>query len=90
MHVGHAGKGTHTLNYRIGDIVCNSKTIENIHHTLTKKLIKEDRFSLSFDKLRSYYVDNCYIKIIETPTVRRARILEALLIDILNPEYNSD
>lgn len=90
MYVGHAGKGGHTLNYRLGDLVCNTTDLENIHHTFSKKLLKEDKFSANIDKLRDYFLNECYVKTVEIETVRKARIIEAILIDLLNPKYNSE
>jgi len=91
IYIGSAGKGKHYLKYRIGDLFSYSqKSKDPFYHTLTKKLIMPNKIGRykDIEELQEFYKEKCYLKIIETKTVREARILEDILIEILKPQYN--
>jgi hypothetical protein len=88
IYVGEAGKGGHTLNYRIGDLFFYSpKAKKPFHHTLTEKLLtKVKRFS-SIKKTRDFYF-SCTFKVVKADSFQQARTLEAVLVELLKPVYN--
>ena len=91
IYVGSAGKGKHYLRYRVGDLfhVFKSKAGEiKYYHTLTRKLLHKYKRFNSLDEVREFYLSKCRIRIIKTDTIREARIIEAILICLLNPCYN--
>jgi hypothetical protein len=90
IYVGSAGKGRHTLRYRIGDLFSDyqSKTGERgYYHTLTRKLLKRKNFN-RLEDVRNFYITKCRLRIVKTDTIRQARVIEAALIEILNPCLN--
>jgi len=88
IYVGMAGKGKHTLNYRIGNLFSYSaKGNRRFHHTLTKKLLTKFRIFGTIDDVRKFY-QSCKLKTVETETFQQARTLEAVLIELLKPKYN--
>lgn len=90
LYVGSAGKGGHYLKYRISDLFAYGGGKWKFKHTLTEKLLdKLGRFR-TIDGLRAFYLVRCRIKIIRTKTIREARILEDVLIELLQPKYNQE
>jgi len=61
------------------------------YHTLTRKLLigKHRRFR-SLEEVRSFYLRECELKILKTETLSEARLMEAVLINLLKPTYNSE
>jgi hypothetical protein len=38
--------------------------------------------------VRNFYITKCRLRIVKTDTIRQARVIEAALIEILNPRLN--
>ena len=92
IYIGSAGKGGHYLKYRLGDLFAYNPRSKDMKfkHTLPYKLLEKiERFN-NIDKLRNHFVNKCNFKVVETRTVREARIVESILIELLNPKYNSE
>ncbi len=94
IYVGSAGKGKHVLRYRIGDLFSDYSGKEGerrYYHTLTRKLLKgkHKRFN-SLEEVRSFYLEKCKVKILEVEPISKAKLMEAFLIDLLKPKYNSE
>jgi hypothetical protein len=88
IYVGEAGKGKHSLHYRIGDLFSFSpKAKRHFHHTLTEKLLTKVRRFSSIEGTRDFYL-SCSFKVVKTDTFQQARTLEAILIELLKPIYN--
>lgn len=89
IYVGSAGKGKHHLGIRIHDLFWDykKKTGERrYYHPLTEKLSKHK----SLNEVRRFYIEECRLRVLKTDTVRQARLMEAFLIELLNPKYNSE
>lgn len=91
IYVGFSGQ-SHKIRNRINDLFSYAPSIEkpNINpffHSLTEKLTKS--FG-SIEKVRDFYINKCYFKIINTETDAEAIALEGLLIWTLNPKYNKE
>jgi len=95
IYVGSAGKGKHVLRYRIGDLFsdCRGKKGERkYYHTLTRKLLTKYKRFNSLKEVQSFYFKECRLKILKTETISEARLMEAVLINLLEPKprYNSE
>lgn len=92
IYIGSAGKGKHYLRYRLGDLFIYNPQYKDIKftHSLTQKLILKIKRFKGIDNIRKHFVNKCYFKVVETGTVREARIVESILIELLNPRYNSE
>lgn len=90
LYIGSAGKGGHYLKYRIGDLFAYGNGKRKFKHTLTEKLLEKLKRFKAIDGTRAFYLIRCRIKIVPTKTVREARILEDVLIELLNPKYNQE
>jgi hypothetical protein len=89
IYVGMAGKGKHTLNYRMGDLFLYSPSRPKpFNHTLTAKLLTKSKKFKSIGKLRDFYLSSCTLKVIKTETFQQARTVESILIELLRPQYN--
>lgn len=95
IYVGSAGKGKHTLRYRLGDLFHDYKGQKEgerrYYHTLTRKLLKGElkRFN-SLDEVRHFFFDKCSIRILRIDSVSQAKVMESVLIELLKPMYNSE
>lgn len=90
LYIGSAGKGGHYLKYRIADLFYFGNGRYKFKHTLTEKLLDKLRRFKTIDGLRAFYIVRCGAKFIKTKTVREARILEDVLIELLSPKYNQE
>ncbi len=93
IYVGSAGKGKHVLRYRIGDLFSDyrgEKGERKYYHTLTSKLLTKHKRFNSLKEIQSFYFKECKLKILETETLCEARLMEAFLINMLKPRYNSE
>lgn len=91
IYVGSAGKGRHHLKFRLADLFYFSSNVnlkDRFKHYLSKKLIEKYHRFDNIDSLRDYYYTKCKFRVIQTPDIQDARIIEAILIKILKPEYN--
>ena len=92
IYVGMTGKKKRTLNDRISDLFYyspnNPKVANRYHHMVTGKLvIKVHRFS-TIAQVRDFYLQSCSLRVVQTQTFAQARTIEAILIEILQPQYN--
>ena len=90
LYIGSAGKGGHYLKYRMADLFYYGGGKHKFKHTLTEKLLDKLKKFKTIDGLRAFYLIRCRIKIIRTKTIREARILEDVLIELFNPKYNQE
>lgn len=91
IYVGSAGKGKHTLRYRISDLFSYSPRAKRnpYYHNLTRKLLKEGRFKDRF-AVWSFYREFCSFKVIKTENMDEARLLEQVFIILYHhPQYNT-
>jgi hypothetical protein len=87
IYVGSAGKGRHFLKFRIADLFYKGEE-NQFKHTLTEKLLKKINRFKNIQEVRDFYLNSCSLKIIKTETVKEAKLLEEVLIYLLNPKYN--
>jgi len=89
IYVGSAGKGTHVLKYRMGDLFSYTPR-SGYHHTLTRKLITHKKYKRfkNIDEVREFYLNECSVKIIRTNNKQEAQLVESALVLHLNPKYN--
>jgi len=89
IYVGMAGKGKHSLNFRLGDLFFHSEISgrNRFHHTLTEKLLTRVKRFKTIEEVRRFYF-RCRVKTVETGTFQQARTIEAVLIELLKPGYN--
>ena len=85
IYVGVAGKN-HGVRNRINDLFFSSKSF-NFYHSLTEKLIKE--FG-DIQKVRKFYLDKCYLKVVYVNNDSEAIALEGFLILTLDPLRNKE
>lgn len=88
IYIGSAGKGNHFLRYRIADLFYFSDN--KFKHYLTEKLLNSLKRFDGIDSIRNFYLHDCYFRVVKTDTIRQARIIEEILIYLLNPKYNQD
>ena len=90
LYIGSAGKGGHHLKYRLADLFYYGGGKHKFKHTLTEKLFDKLKKFKTIDGVRAFYIIKCGVKIVRTKTVREARILEDVLIELLDPKYNQE
>ena len=90
IYVGSAGKGGHFMKYRMSDLFYFNAETNRFKHSLTEKLLTKIRRFKTISEIRSFYLKKCYIKVVETESIRKARILEDVLIELLSPKYNQE
>jgi len=92
IYVGSSGKGKANLTTRFHDLFYYNKNPESkspFNHTLTRKLVRKGRFKTA-DEVRNFYMEKCTFGLMEMTTIRRARVLEDLLILETAPRYNEN
>jgi len=95
IYVGSAGKGKHVLRYRIGDLFSDYRGKggeRKYYHTLTRKLLTKHKRFNSLKEVQAFYFNKCRLKILEIEPISRAKLMEAVLINILEPKprYNNE
>jgi len=95
IYVGSAGKGKHVLRYRLGDLFSDyrgKKGERKYYHTLTRKLLTKYKRFNSLEEVQSFYFKECRLKILEIETLKESRLMEAVLINLLEPKpiYNNE
>ena len=93
IYVASAGKGKRVLRYRIGDLFKDygEKGERKYYHTLTRKLLKgkHKRFN-SLKEAQKFYFEKCRLKILKIEPISKAVLMEAVLINLLEPRYNKE
>ncbi len=88
IYVGGTEREGRTIRDRINDLFYKPTPGRRFKHTLTSKLINKLKRFRNVDEIRNYYLQRCTFKVIGTKNTRDARLLEAVLIYLLNPRYN--
>jgi len=94
IYVGSAGKGKHVLRYRLGDLFSDYRGKQGerkYYHTLTKKLLEGEykRFN-TLEEVQKFYIEKCRLKILQIEPIRKAVLMEAVLINLKEPKYNKE
>jgi len=88
IYVGATEREGRTIRDRINDLFYKPTFGRRFKHALTSKLInKLQRFG-KVEDVRNYYLKKCKFKVVGTKTSRDAKLLELVLIYLLNPKYN--
>jgi hypothetical protein len=95
IYVGSAGKGKRDLRCRIKDLFKDyrgKKGERKYYHTLTRKLLTKYKRFKSLKEVQTFYFNDCRLKILEIETLRKSRLMEAVLINLLEPKprYNDE
>jgi len=88
IYVGATQRKGRTIRDRINDLFYKPTPGRRFKHTLTSKLINKLQRFRKVEDVRNYFLKKCKFKVIGTKTSRDAKLLEAVLIYLLNPKYN--
>jgi len=98
IYVGSTGGGKkrrHTLHDRLRDLFYDYKGAtegqRRYYHTLTRKLLKgkNKRFN-SLDEVRRFLFNKCKVRVLRIDSISLAKVMESVLIALLEPWYNSE
>jgi len=93
-YVGSAGRGRRVLRDRLGDLFSDYRGKQGekkYYHTLTRKLLrgKHKRFN-TLEEVQKFYIEKCRLKILQIESISKAVLMEAVLINLLEPRYNRE